>query len=248
MNLLHPPRLDALARDYAAGLMQGGARRRFERLLQGSRAAQVAVGQWEERLGTLAAAVPPMAPRPAVWQALERQLQPATRPASRWSAWWSTWRSTWGSGRVLGGALGGAVAGILMATALVQQQPGWLGLEAAQPGLPASYVGLLTDAAGQPTLLASSRRHGRTLSVKLLRPLAVPAGRRATLWALPQDGGPAFRVGAVPSQGSAALTLPAPAEQLFFRVSRLTVTYEADPAGSAPAPETVLSGHCVKLW
>ncbi len=245
MNLLRPERLDALARDYALGLMHGGARRRFEQVLRGSRAAELAVLVWQERLATLAAPVPPLEPSPAVWQQLEARLQPAPAAAaagpapSRWG-----WLGSVFSGR----ALGGALAGLLIATVVLREQPGLAGLEPARETLPASYVGLLLDNAGQPTLLASSRRHGKQLTVKLLKPIQIPAGQQATLWAFPKDNAAPFKVGTVPAQGTATLPLPAAAEKLFFAVSRLAVTYETDAAASAPAPAPVLSGHCVKLW
>jgi len=246
LNLLRPERLDALARDYALGLMHGGARRRFEQVLRASRAAELAVLVWQDRLATLAAAVPPLQPSPALWQRLEQRVQPtqpmaatATASRSRWA-----WLATVLSGRTLGGAL----AGLLMAVVVLREQPGLAGLEPARQTLPESYVGLLLDEAGKPTLLASSRRHGKTLTVKMLQPIQIPAGRVATLWALPKDGAAPFKVGAVPAQGNATLPLPAPAEKLFFTVSRLAVTLEVDANASAPAPAFLLSGHCVKLW
>ena len=239
MNYLLPPRLDALSRDYVLGTMQGGARRRFDRLLRERPAAQLAVGAWQARFDTLAASVPARTPRPAVWAAIEQRLfAPRAAPPSPW------WRQLF-SGRVLGGAL----AGLLMATVVLRQQPGWVGLEPAQEALPQSYVGLLVDADGKPTVLASSRRHGRTLTVKMLQPLVIPPGRVAQLWALPKDGSAPFPVGTVPAKGAATLALADDAEKLFFGVSRLAVSFEAAPAAAGARPgEFMASGHCVKLW
>ena len=244
MNLLRPECLDALARDYALGLMHGGARRRFEQLLRTSRAAELAVLVWQERLATLASTVPPLQPSPAVWRRLEQSLHPVHPAAATPSRSPRTWLFNILSGRTLAGAL----AGLLIAVVVLREQPGLAGLEPASETLPASYVGLLLDEAGKPTLLASSRRHGKSLTVKLLQPIQVPAGKLATLWALPKDGAAPFKVGVVPVQGSAMLALPSPAEKLFFSVSRLAVTYEADADAAAPAQPFVLSGHCVKLW
>ena len=57
MNYLLPERLDRLAREYALGTLAGPARRRFERVLQHSPAATLAVGVWQERLAPLAQSV-----------------------------------------------------------------------------------------------------------------------------------------------------------------------------------------------
>ncbi len=246
MNVLRPERLDALARDYALGLMHGGARRRFEQLLHTSRAAELAVLVWQQRLAPLAAAVPPLEPSRAVWAQLEQRVMPAQQRAAAPAR--KGWFNRIFSGRALGGALGGALASLLLATVVLRQQPGLVGLEPARETLPASYVGLLLDNAGKPTLLASSRRQGKLLTVKMLQPVSIPAGQVAVLWALPKDGAAPFRVGPVPAQGNATLPLPAPAEKLFFTVSRLAVSFEADSQASAPAQPFVLSGHCVKLW
>jgi anti-sigma-K factor RskA len=98
--------------------------------------------------------------------------------------------------------------------------------------------------------LASSRRHGRELTVKMLKPVAVPAGKVAQLWAYPQDGSAAFPVGVLPGNRTTTLPLSDTSEKLFFKVSRLAVSFEDAPAtaGSAPSEPLVLSGHCVKLW
>jgi anti-sigma-K factor RskA len=239
MNLLRPERLEPLARDHALGVLRGGARRRFGRLLAEQPDARAALARWQAQLGTLDAAVPAVAPSPALWAGIEQRLFAAPRKTAPW------WSALW-SGRTLGSALAGAA----LCAVLLRVQPGWVGLEPAADTLPASYVGLLHDTAGRPTLLASSRRHGQVLTVKLLQPLAVPEGRVAQLWALPADGSAPFPVGVLPARGSAALRLAAPSEALFFKVARLGVSFEAAPAaaGSVPSGPYVLAGDCVKLW
>lgn len=250
MNYLLPERLDRLAREYALGTLSPRARRRFGRVLQQSPAAMLAVGVWQRRLAQLSASMPPLAPREAVWRSLEQRLFPAggaaaASPSPRPSAW--GWLGTLLSGRTLGGAL----AGVLLCVLVLRLQPGLADLEPHRDGLPPSYVGLLTDAAGQPAVLASSRRHGRQLTVKLLQPLAVPAGSVAQLWALPQDGSAPFPVGVVPGQGKVAtLALADSSEKLFFKVSQLAISVEPAAAkpGDRPSGAFVLQGHCVKLW
>jgi anti-sigma-K factor RskA len=234
MNYLLPERLDRLAREYALGTLSGSARRRFERVLAQAPAAGRAVAAWQERFTVLSAGLPPMAPRDAVWSGLEQRLfSPAQRQPTNWWRW-----------------LGGALAGVMLCSVVLRLQPGLIGLEPQAEALPASYVGLLTDVEGKPTVLASSRRHGRQLTVKLLQPLAVPADRVAQLWALPSDGSAAFPIGVVPGSGTATLALGDSSEKLFFKVSRLAVSLEAKAAqaGDQPTQPFVLSGHCVKLW
>ena len=243
MNYLLPERLERLAREYALGTLAGPARRRFERVLRIAPAAARAVGAWQERLGGLAGAVPPMQPSESVWRRLEERLFVSARAVPRGPLQW-----LWGvlSAR----ALGRALAGVLLCAVLLRLQPGLIGLEPESAVLPQSYVGLLLDSAGKPTVLASSKRHGRLMTVKLLQPVVIPAGSVAQLWALPKDGSAAFPVGVVPGSGTASFALADTSEKLFFDVSRLAVSIEAAPAraGDKPSGDFVLSGHCVKLW
>lgn len=246
MNYLLPERLDRLAREYALGTLAGPARRRFERVLRQSPAAVLAVGVWQERLAPLAHGVAPLQPRAAVWAGLEQRLFATGAPAATRSAGVTGWLARLFSARSLGGAL----AGIVLCALVLRIQPGLIGLEPQIKALPQSYVGLLTDASGQATVLASSRRQGRLLTVKLLQPVVVPVGRVAQLWALPKDGSAAFPVGVVPASGSATIVLADTSEKLFFNVARLAVSLEPAAAqpGDKPTAEFVLSGHCVKLW
>jgi anti-sigma-K factor RskA len=238
---LSPQAQELLAREYALGTLHGAARRRFEALLPGLPGARTAVESWQRRLGRLAEEVPAIEPSPALWRGLSRQLfdPPAAAPARRGWRW-------------LMPALGGAVAGALLCTVVLTQRPqAAAGVDSAGgvETLPPAYVGVLSDATGQAVLAASSTRHGRLLSLKLLRPLSAPAGQVARLWAFPADAAP-FAVGDLPASGKAALALPAPAEQLFAKVSRLGVRFEpSEGLGTAPsAGELAISGPCVKVW
>jgi anti-sigma-K factor RskA len=246
MNLLKPALLQALAREHALGTLQGGARRRFERLLRDSAQARAELARWQEAMATLAAEVPPMQPREQVWQGLTQRLGllPAN-PVLAPRPWWRALLST----RVLGGVLAGALVGIVASTALLQANPAWLQHETLREELPPSYVGLLSTAAGQAAVLLSSRRQGRVLTAKMLQPLPAPAGQVALLWAFPKGGAAPFLVGVVPEKGSGKLPLPDTSEKLFFTVDRLGVSFEARGAPpAAPTNPLVVSGPCVKLW
>ncbi len=246
MNYLLPERLDRLAREYVLGTLTGRARRRFERLLLQAPVATLAVTTWQERFSVLAAGVPVMQPRDAVWAGLEQRLfAPAAAAKGKAAAGPLQWLWDLLSGR----ALAGALAGVLLCVVVLRLQPGLVGLEPQSDALPASYVGLLVDAGGKPTVLASSRRHGRELTIKLLQPVVIPPGKVAQLWALPKDGSAPFPVAVVPDKGPARLKLNDTSEKLFANVTRLAVSLESAPAQPGDKPsDFVLSGHCVKLW
>lgn len=241
--------LDALASAYVLGTLEGGARRRFERLQHDRTDVRSLVAQWEQRLGQLALAVPVRRPSVDLWPAIAARTRPAAAreaSASRWTGWL----------RPTGFGLGGIVAGVVAASALFLSAPGifissdQLAMRSGER-LPQSYVGVLADAQGQGRLLVSSLRHGKTLTLKVLgaAPIApAPASdERLVLWALPADGAP-FAMGVVPTGGTQMSALPDTSEKLLSKVSRLIVTRERSATPSAPSSDVVWSGSCAKLW
>ena len=237
--------LDRLASEYVLGTLHGAARRRFDNLLIESAAARNAVQAWEQRLAALAAPVPPVTPPLRVWTATEARIaSTAARRESQRSWWSSLWKP----------ALGFAF-GAVLTFALVQLIPSAFvsldELAQREQALPQSYVGLLLDREGLPTLLISSTRHGTRVTVKSLRPVMVPAGKVAQVWALPKEGAP-FPIGvAVPTKppGSTSFEMSATSEKLLSNVTRLAVSFEDAPARAGSTPgEFVVIGPCVKLW
>jgi anti-sigma-K factor RskA len=206
------------------------------------------VQSWEQRLAALAASVPPSTPSPRVWSATEARIA-STASAAAGRGTDRSWRSSlWKP--ALGFAFGAALT-----FGLVRLMPGAFvsldGLAQREQALPQSYVGLLQDREGLPTLLISSTRHGTRVSVKSLRPVAVPPGKVAQVWALPKEGAP-FPIGiAVPTKppGSTTFEMSATSEKLLSNVTRLAVSFEDAPARAGTTPgEFVLIGPCVKLW
>ncbi len=239
MNYLRTALLDHLARSYALGTLHGAARRRFAKLVATSREARQSVA-WSEPLNALAVSIPPVQPSQAVWQAVLRRTARNGAASARHRWWWP------------GIGLAGSLAcGALLTVGLVRVEPRWLGIEpTSMVALAPSYVGLLTNAEGEAVVLVSSLRHGRTLSLKLLKPVTPPPGKVAYLWALPGDGRPAFLLGTLPAAAKGTLPLADTSERLFAQVPRLAVSFETAPlaAGAAPNAPFALSGHCVKLW
>jgi anti-sigma-K factor RskA len=238
MNYDDPKLLDRLAGEYVFGSLSSRARRRFERLRRQLPAADKAARDWETRLMPLSGSVPSERPPTRVWNAIDERTGGGERRAS--TRPWRWLRPVWGF-----------AFGVLATLGVVRLFPEIMPIEAIvqQRGtLPQSYVGLLTDAQNNAVLLVSSTRYGRVLSVKRLRPVEVPSGRLAVLWALPRDGAP-FVVGVVPPAEKATLALADTSEKLFFNVAQLAVSFETSvPApGATPSP-FVLTGHCVKLW
>jgi anti-sigma-K factor RskA len=242
MNYDRPELLDRLAAEYVFGTISARVRRRFQKIQRALPAAQQAVQVWEQRLTPLARSVPPEQPSAAAWEAIDRrtggQASRPAAPASAWLAW-------------LKPALGVAF-GVVVTLGLVRLYPTAVvpvdQIVQQRGTLPASYVGLLTDAANNPVVLASSTRYGRIMTIKMLRKVDVPPGKVLQLWALPKEGA-AFPLGVVPAEGQSSFPMADTSEKLLSSVPHLAVSVEDAPAraGTAPAPY-LLTGNCVKLW
>lgn len=270
MNLDRPDLADRLAAEYVLGTLHGGARRRFRQQLARSRVLQDAVKRWERQLTPAAARLDGPAPAERVWRAIEARISPSvspsvspsigpsrmadagtTRPASAASpaeggSWWQRWFGL----RPLSMLGAGLAAGVLGMVVLPQLQPP-AGEDGVPPGrvLPESYAGILLADDGRPSLLVGSRRHGKVVDLKVLRPLAVPPGQVAQLWALVPGQAP-LRLGVVPLQGKAQLTLPDTSEKLLAKATELAVSIEPAElaAPAAPAQPWLLRGPCAKFW
>lgn len=253
MRLAEPRLVDHLAAAYVLGTLHGGARRRFERALRERVDLRLAVQGWQQRLGLLGCALQPVRPSPRVWAGIAARTQAEgadTHRAGSPRATGSSWPGGWAR---VGWAIAGLASGLALMLALLFAAPALLvtpdrAAMAAGERLPQSYVGVLTDADGRGRLLVSSLRHGHQATLKVLGgPLALPEGRTAVLWALP-DGSPPVRLATVPREGQAQARMPDTAERLLSRVTRLAVTAEADAGATAPTGPVLVSGACAKLW
>jgi len=247
MNYERPELLDMLAASHALGTMPARAARRFASLLEHSAAARRALARWNDLLAPLSVAVAPVQPPQRVWEAIAGRVAP--RAAASKPGWRERLAAPFAARARLGAGLGlGSALGAALMFGVVNHDPHSFGMHGVDASLPASYVGILADAEGRAVLAAGSHRRGATMTIRMLRPLAVPAGRVARLWALPQDGGAPVAIANLPAGGNAMIALGGSAEERFAGVTRLAVSFEQDAAAAAPKAPYVLSGHCVKFW
>jgi anti-sigma-K factor RskA len=252
-----PELIDRLAAEYALGTLHGGARRRFEKLLVTNRALRDAVSAWQDRLAPLGDGLDPVAPPPELLARIERSIGFASAPASapapatsragareadKASRRASFWQRFFGMPQ-LGMLAAGLVIGIGVATLASRLLP--TAGEESTAQLPQSYAGILSDAEGRATMLVSSLRHGKIADIKVLRPIAVPPGKKLMLWAVPAEG-PPFLIGEVPASGKASVRLAGTSEQLLSKVTTLAVSIE--PGTGMPPSEFILKGPCAKFW
>lgn len=215
MDYVRPERADALAAQYVAGTLRGGARRRFEALLPAHPGLRAAVRAWEERLMPLAAAVEPQAPPPRVWAAIERRLFPVAPP----QPWWrrlGTWRAL---------SAAGAFASVALAVALLLPAP-------VQPPVLVVLQGTGGAAQGVDSFVASVSGDGRALVTRALRPVDLQADRALELWSVPPEGAPRS-LGLIRGDGTTVVPRSRLPEALL-KGGTAALAVSLEPAGGSP--------------
>lgn len=234
----HHATADRLAAAYVLGTLQGRARRRFEALLPQKTLLRLAVGDWTQRLAPLLTALPPLQPSRALWKAVAQRTATQGRVKAE-----LLWRRIFSA--IPAGALAmGVVVGVLVPMLWNTPLPG-----DPQAQLPASYVGVLATADGKPGLIVSSLRHGKSVDIKQVAPVAVSQGMRLYLWRI-DAAGQTQPLGPLPNGKWVQMHLPEPAEQIFSQAVELAVSLERVDNDSPQSPQRpfVYRGLCGKLW
>ena len=218
MDYARPALVDALAAQYAAGILRGAARRRFESLLSGHPALQLAVTEWQARLMPLTGVLPPAPPPARVWQSIEKALWTAA-PADV-VPWWRR-LALWRGVSALAGVAAVALA-VLLANPPPAQAPIVVVLQSTAEGQPA-----------QSTFVASVSADGRALVTKPLMPVALGADHALELWSVPPEGTPRS-LGLIAADGLTVLAADKlPPTLLKGGTAALAVSLE--PPGGSPS-------------
>ena len=220
MDYSRPELADRLAAEYAAGLLRGPARRRFEALLPAHPMLREAVADWQARLMPLTGVLAPQLPPLRVWQRIETRIggAPAAVPTAAAAPlrWWQRlgpWRGLTGAASMAALALA-----VLLANPPVQA-PVVVVLSSTEKGpegavVPASFV-------------ASFSADGRAVATRPLVPVSLAAGRTLELWAVPAEGAPRS-LGLISADGASVVSR----SRVLKDTAALAVSLE--PSGGSP--------------
>lgn len=209
-----------LAAEYVLGVLDAPARRGAERRIAEDAAFAAEVAAWERKLTPLIAAVPPIEPPPAVWQAIARRLGLAAngaRSPARSSLWESL--SFW---RTLGVASSALAAASLFAVAVL--------LRPVPPEAPPLVATLQGTGALAATFVARVDPKRGTLLVVPTSALSTD-GRAPELWLISPGVDPQ-PVGLLDPARPVTLAIPARLIPQATRDAVLAVSLE--PPGGSP--------------
>ncbi|MFL9900008.1 anti-sigma factor [Paraburkholderia fungorum] len=261
MNLHRYPQLvDMLAAEYVLGTLRGGARRRFQRYVDGDTVVRRAVEEWQRRLSPLAELAEPRMPPAAVWDAIERRLgltsareaaRPRTavekpaRPSGSIFENLAFWRG-WALGVTGLAAVAVVVAVRSLLPSGVTPSPSTTPIVAQQAETAVSHVAVLNDKDTHPVMLVAWDEAHSTMTLHPLGKVDLPVGRAMELWGIPANGHP-VSLGLLPDSASGKVTA---GQQKPESYAALAVSIEA-PGGSpnhnAPTGPVVFSGKLLPV-
>ncbi len=229
MDYGNPMLADALAAQYVAGTLRGGARRRFEVLLPSHPALQRAVRDWQLRLLPLTGAIEEKAPPARVWRNIERRLWPALAP----TPWWERlgiWRL------VSAGALAALAGSVVLQT----QTP---------PTPPPTVVvlqGTGADTRVAGTFVASLSGDGTAVVIRPIEAVVLVDQRVLELWSVPAAGkGGPTSLGLISASGTSVVPRDRLPKGLLTGGADLLAVSVEPPGGSttgAPTGPVVFAG------
>jgi len=219
----NPELLQRLAAEYVLGTLRGAARRRFERLCGSSVTAQALRARWEEDWVTLSRSLKPVMPPPRVWSSVSAQLFGTRVRTPRWR----TWQLATAASLVLIAIIAGIV---------YQQQPA-----------PLQILAQLGPDATHPQWRLERGRDPDALTIRVVGPIAAPAGKAYELWALPRGAAP-VSLGVLPSGGSALRQLSPAQRAALAAADKVAVSIEppgGSPTGAPTGPVVIVTNLAV---
>ena len=201
-----------LAGEYVLGVLTGGARRRFERLLMEQPALRAELTAWEEHFAAWNLKLAPVDPPGYLWWRILGRVRADARPrreAVR-NTFWRTWA---------------VAATVVLAVLVVTQRI----LPSAEHK--AAAFALVSDAKGQPLWLISVHPEANRIDMKAVSPNPPPAGKSYELWMLPGSGNP-VPMGLMNSDGLASETVSPELLQKLASAKVLAISLE--PQGGSP--------------
>ncbi|HYP57890.1 MAG TPA: anti-sigma factor [Beijerinckia sp.] len=214
---------DIDAAEYVLGTLSAEERAAFAALVARDASARQALHAWEARLAPLNAAVPEIAPPPAVWDAIEASLDNLPRftvleggqAADITIAKLQRSRARWRGGALAAGALAASLAFLVTDRALLHA-----------PQQPKSYIAAVNRGGDQPALIV---RVDLATGNVFVRPVAaeVPSGKSLELWYIGEGKAPKS-MGLIDKD---PLKMPVPGGAT---VDKATFAVTVEPQGGSP--------------
>lgn len=225
---------EALAAEYALGVLQGRSRRRFERSLKEDPGLRALVAQWQDRLAPLDELVEPVEPPARVWRSIRDRIQLRLGRRSVWGSL-ALWRTI---------ALFSATVAIALAVSLTFLTPSRHARE--------MMVVVMSGEDTSPTMTVSwpmQTKGEPKLRIRVFGHPEMAAGTAWELWMLPGDNQKPVSLGLIGTEPTQELKIPRSLAPLIDRAWGLAMSVE--PSGGSPTGlptgPVLYKGQCTKL-
>ncbi len=216
-----------LAGEYVLGTLPADEAARVLAEAAGDPALAAAITDWERRLTPLATLMAPIAPPAALWLRIEASVGASPQASPGEGASVTTLRPN--QDRDAGLAKVGIWRGLAAAGFLLAATFAGIAVLSRQPpaGSQPTVVAALSPIGASPAAFVVEAGPDGALSVRPLRPEAVPSGRDLELWSLPAGAKAPRALGVLPAGGLrlAAGAVPAGAVQILVSL---------EPKGGSP--------------
>ncbi len=247
-----------IAAEYALGTLRGGARRRFEAMMQSDASLRAEARSWHDRLLALYDELPEEVPSPESWsRILARTGLLDDAPTGPRPGFWNSL----GLWRTMSASLAAVLVAVLVIPGLepVSDRADDRGDNRNQLGdqvryqvrdptgeAPRTLVLVLSDEDARAGWVMTAERGG--LAARPVRELAALDDRSYQLWLIPPGESPRS-VGLIDPERSSAFELPAELETLLAPGTTLAVSLEplgGSPTGQPTGP-VLFSGQVLEL-
>lgn len=219
----NPELFERLAMEYAIGIMHGGARKRFETLMERHLYLRATTEAYEHQFARLAELLPMEQPNPRVWKKIEKQTGKSAQQQKKQVAvsWWQSMQAK----------MVGLVASTIFAVSALFVLLPTASLNAD------GYVAVLESTNHVPMAMATAKK-AEGIQVKLMDDMDVPDDMELTLWCLPKKiGEKPMMMGVLAKSGSSKIKINKKMWQGLVDVSALAISLEPATAKNTNGPE-----------
>ncbi len=204
----NPELFEQLAIEYAAGSMQGRAKKRFETLMETHFYLRAVVDAYENKFATLVELLPDAKPSNQVWAGIESHIK-ASAPQEKKTSWWKTSFFKQGFGLA---AMAIVVSAVLLLNPMTVT--------------PTSYAAILESDSNVAMAMTKIKKSDMTLTVDIMKKVNVPDNMELTLWCHPKDGGIPMKMGTISESGKTNIKISKKEWQNMKDVGFLAISIE----------------------
>lgn len=214
----NPDLFERLAMEYAIGIMHGGARRRFEALMEKHLYLRATTEAYEHQFARLADLLPDEEPNPRVWREIEKQTG-TTEKKMDVTPWWQSFQVK---------MAGFAATVFFVVSALFVFLPTTTAAE--------SYMAMLQSDQHITMAMATARSEG--IHVEMMGDMDIPDGMELKFWCLPKSAGEKpMMMGVVAESGKSMIKIDKKMWLGLADVSAFAISLEPKGTSDMSGPE-----------